>query len=78
MKYQIEEGYYWVVYKDFNTPHIVEIRWMTSDHTDDSDRWVIWEGDTLVEREDFFKYNFISKVKEPEWPYETLDIIYGK
>lgn len=69
-----KEGYYWVVYKDFNTPYIVELRFKSWDHTNDGDRWVIWEGDTEIPEHDFYKYHFISYIKEPEWPYGEVEI----
>lgn len=68
------EGYYWVVYKDFNTPYVVELRLQKMDHTDDYTGWVIYEGDCIIDEEDFFKYRFISYIEEPEYPYGEVDI----
>lgn len=69
-----KEGYYWVVYKDFVKPYIVELRFENWDHTRDGDRWVLFEcGDEIPESE-FFKYTFIERIKEPEFPYARIEI----
>ena len=68
------EGYYWAVYKDFLTPHIVELRFESWDLTRDGDRWVIWEGDTEIPETEFHKYHFLSYLEEPQWPYGEVDI----
>ena len=68
------EGYYWVLYKDFGIPYVVELRLQKMDHTDDYTGWVIYEGDHILHEEDFFKYRFISYIEEPEYPYGEVDI----
>lgn len=67
-------GHYWVVYKDFNKPHIVEIRFERWDHTRDGDRWALWDGDEEVPPDEWYKYSFIEKIPEPEWPYKKMDV----
>lgn len=68
------EGYYWVLYKDFNIPYVVELRFEKWDHTRDGDRWVILEGDTEIPETEFFKYSFIERIEEPEFPYTRIEI----
>ena len=67
-------GWYWVIYKDFNVPTVVEIRFETWDHTRDGDRWALWDGDEEVPPEEWYKYRFIQKIEAPQFPYETLEI----
>lgn len=68
------EGYYWAIYKDFNIPHIVEIRFEKWDHTRDGNRWALWEGDTEIPEDEWFKYRFISYIEPPTWPYQEVSI----
>lgn len=67
-------GYYWVLYKDFNIPYVVEIRFEKWDHTREGDRWAIWEGDTEIEPSEWHKYQFIQKIDEPKWPFNRIEI----
>lgn len=68
------EGYYWVLYKDFDTPYVVELRLRKMDHTDDYTGWVLYEGSEPIEESEFFKYRFLSFIEEPEWPYGEVEI----
>lgn len=67
-------GYYWAIYKDYVKPHVVQIRFETWDHTRDGDRWALWDGDEEVPSDEWFKYSFIKKIKEPEYPYGRIEV----
>lgn len=67
-------GYYWALYKDFTEPFIVSITYETWDHTRDGDRWALWHYDEEVPPEFWFKYTFIEKIKEPEFPYSRIEV----
>lgn len=68
------EGYYWVSYKDWIKPYIVEIKFLSWDHTRDGDRWALMEGDTEIPPEEWFKYSFIEKISAPEFPYGRIEV----
>lgn len=74
MTQKYREGYYWVVYKDFNIPYVIELRFESWDLTRDGDRWVIWDGGPEIPETDFHKYRFISYIEEPEFPFGEVEI----
>jgi hypothetical protein len=63
-------GYWWTLYKDFGTPFIVELKFETWDNTRDGDRFVLYDFGEEVPENEWFKYQFISKIEPPTWPYE--------
>ena len=63
-------GYWWVIYKDFNEPYLIELRYVTWDHTRDGDRFVLFDLDVMIEEDEFYHYKFINKIEPPTWPYD--------